>query len=53
MIVLHDDNDISIDGPLSVADSVDQMKRFEACGWSVERVDGHDQDAIFAALERA
>ncbi len=53
MIVLHDDNDISIDGPLSVADSVDQMKRFEACGWSVERVDGHDQDAIYAALERA
>ena len=53
MIVLHDDNDISIDGPLSVADSVDQMKRFEACGWSVERVDGHDQDAIFSALERA
>ncbi len=53
MIVLHDDNDISIDGPLSVADSVDQMKRFEACGWFVQRVDGHDQDAIFAALERA
>ena len=53
MIVLHDDNDISIDGPLSVADSVDQMKRFEACGWFAQRVDGHDQDAIFAALERA
>ncbi len=53
MIVLHDDNDISIDGPLSVADSVDQMKRFEACGWFTQRVDGHDQDAIFAALERA
>ena len=53
MIVLHDDNDISIDGPLSVADSVDQMKRFEACGWFAQRVGGHDQDAIFAALERA
>ena len=53
MIVLHDDNDISIDGPLSVADSVNQMMRFEACGWLAQRVDGHDQDAIFAALERA
>ena len=53
MIVLHDDNDISIDGPLSVADSVDQMKRFEACGWFAQRVDGHDQDAILAAVQRA
>ena len=53
MIVLHDDNDISIDGPLSVADSVDQMKRFEACGWFAQRIDGHDQDAILAAVQRA
>jgi transketolase len=53
MIVLHDDNGISIDGPLSVADSVDQAKRFEACGWSVDKVDGHDQAAILAAIERA
>ena len=53
MIVLHDDNGISIDGPLSVADSVDQAKRFEACGWHTDQVDGHDQDAIFAAVERA
>ncbi|MBM3608516.1 MAG: transketolase [Alphaproteobacteria bacterium] len=53
MIVLFDDNGISIDGPLSIADSVDQFKRFEACGWSAERVDGHDANAILAAVERA
>lgn len=53
MIVLYDDNGISIDGPLSVADSVDQIKRFEACGWAAERIDGHDQAAILAAVERA
>ena len=53
MIVLHDDNGISIDGPLSVADSVDQGKRFEACGWSVDTVDGHDPEAILAAVKRA
>ncbi len=34
LIVLWDDNGISIDGPLSVSDSVDQLKRFDACGWN-------------------
>src|SRR5499426_929435 len=34
LIVLFDDNGISIDGPLSLADSVDQVKRFEAAGWA-------------------
>ncbi len=53
LIVLWDDNGISIDGPLSVADSVDQLKRFESAGWAASRVDGHDQDAIFAAVEAA
>ncbi|MBL8590855.1 MAG: transketolase [Methylobacteriaceae bacterium] len=53
LIVLFDDNGISIDGPISVADSVDQMKRFEATGWSATRVDGHDQAAILAAIEAA
>ena len=53
LIVLFDDNDISIDGPLSIADSVDQVKRFQAAGWRAERVDGHDPDAIGAAIERA
>ena len=53
LIVLFDDNGISIDGPLSLADSVDQVKRFEAAGWRAERVDGHDPAAIADALARA
>jgi transketolase len=50
LIVLFDDNGISIDGPLSLADSVDQVKRFEACGWNATRIDGHDPEAIAAAI---
>nr|WP_276330597.1 transketolase [Microvirga aerophila] len=53
LIVLFDDNGISIDGPLSLSDSVDQVKRFEACGWRAERVDGHDPKALADALSRA
>ena len=53
LIVFHDDNGISIDGPLTLADSVDQPKRFEAAGWRAERIDGHDQEAIAAAIGRA
>src|SRR5256714_1891869 len=53
LTVLFDDNGISIDGPLSLADSVDQVKRFEAAGWAASRVDGHDPDAIHHALEAA
>ena len=50
LIVLFDDNGISIDGPLSLSDSVDQVKRFEAAGWRAVRVDGHDPKAIARAL---
>jgi transketolase len=53
LIVLFDDNGISIDGPLSLSDSVDQVKRFEACGWNACRIDGHDPEAIAAAIARA
>src|SRR5215472_5090795 len=53
LIVLFDDNAISIDGPLSLSDSVDQVKRFEAAGWAATRIDGHDPAAIAAALEKA
>jgi transketolase len=52
LTVLFDDNGISIDGPLSLADSVDQVKRFEAAGWAATRIDGHDPEAIAAALAR-
>jgi transketolase len=53
LIVLYDDNHISIDGPTSLSDSVDQIARFESAGWAACRVDGHDQDAIVAAVEKA
>ena len=53
LIVLFDDNGISIDGPLSLSDSVDQVKRFEAAGWTATRVDGHDPEAIAAAIAKA
>ena len=53
LVVLFDDNGISIDGPLALADSVDQPKRFEAAGWAATRIDGHDPAAIAAALETA
>jgi transketolase len=53
LIVLFDDNGISIDGPLSLSESGDQVKRFEAAGWRAVRVDGHDPQAIARALSRA
>jgi transketolase len=53
LIVLFDDNGISIDGPISIADSVDQVKRFKSAGWAAERIDGHDPQAIAAAIMRA
>ena len=53
MIVLYDDNGISIDGPTSISDSVDQVKRFKSAGGQAELIDGQDQQAIGAAITRA
>src|SRR5580658_568009 len=53
LIVLYDDNGISIDGPTSLSDNVDQVERFESAGWAASRIDGHDPAAIGAALEAA
>jgi len=53
LIVLYDDNGISIDGPTSISDSVDQVKRFKSAGWAAELIDGQDQKAIAAAITRA
>jgi transketolase len=53
LIVLYDDNGISIDGPMALTDSVDQVERFESAGWSAARVDGHDPAAIAGAIEAA
>jgi transketolase len=53
LIVLFDDNEISIDGATSLSCSDDQVARFKAAGWSACRIDGHDPEAIAAAIERA
>lgn len=53
LIVLFDDNGISIDGPIDLAESGDQQKRFEAAGWNVSSIDGHDPEAIIRAIEQA
>jgi transketolase len=53
LIVLWDDNSISIDGKTSLADSTDQLERFAASGWSTRRIDGHDPDAVADALAAA
>lgn len=53
LIVLWDDNDISIDGSISLSDVTDQRKRFQAAGWQVLSCDGHDPEDIDAALTKA
>ncbi len=53
LIVLFDDNGISIDGPVSLTDSTDQQARFAASGWDVSACDGHDPQAIADAIEAA
>jgi transketolase len=53
LIVLYDDNHISIDGPTDLAYSDDVPGRFSAYGWHVQRVDGHDMQAVEEAVEAA
>jgi len=53
LIVLFDDNSISIDGSTALAVSDDQVARFKACGWSACAIDGHDPTAIAAAIKAA
>lgn len=53
LIVFWDDNNISIDGPVTLSDSTDQVARFKASGWNTMRIDGHDAEAISAAIEAA
>ena len=53
LIVLWDDNSITIDGSTAVSTSTDQLKRFEAAGWSATRVDGHNPAEIEAAIAKA
>jgi len=53
LIVLFDDNGISIDGSVDLACSDDQLARFQASGWATTRVDGHDPDAVARAIAAA
>ena len=53
LIVLWDDNGISIDGKVSMSDSTDQLVRFTSANWNVARVDGHNPTEIAAALQAA
>ena len=53
LIFLYDDNHISIDGPTSLSDSVDQIMRFQACGWNAVRIDGHSPVEIEKAIRDA
>ncbi len=53
LIVIWDNNSITIDGPVSLSDSTDQEARFTASGWNTIAIDGHDPDAIAGALEAA
>jgi transketolase len=53
LIVLYDDNGISIDGPTRLAFSEDVLGRFTAYGWHTQRIDGHDSTAVEAALVSA
>jgi len=53
LIVLYDDNGVSIDGPTDLAMSDDVLARFKAYGWDVQGVDGHNPDAVDSAIEHA
>lgn len=53
LIVLWDDNRISIDGPTSLSTSMDQLARFEAAGWETCSINGHDHEMIAAAIMHA
>jgi transketolase len=53
LVVIWDNNNITIDGKVSNADSTDQIARFKAVGWNTIEIDGHDQAAIEKALNDA
>ncbi|WIY52200.1 transketolase [Devosia sp. YIM 151766] len=50
LVLIWDNNNITIDGKVSNADSTDQIARFQAVGWNTIEIDGHDQNAIEKAL---
>ncbi|MDO6799467.1 transketolase [Shimia thalassica] len=53
LVVLWDNNNITIDGSVELSDRTNQVQRFRASGWHVQEIDGHDPEAIDAAIEAA
>ena len=53
LIYLYDDNDVTLDGDKRLSMSEDVKKRFEAAHWHVQRIDGHDRDAVRKAIRKA
>ncbi|WP_373050998.1 transketolase [Thalassovita aquimarina] len=53
LIVFWDNNNITIDGSVDLADRTDQLQRFKASGWHVQEIDGHDPKAIDDAIVAA
>ncbi|WP_454851457.1 transketolase [Rhizobium binxianense] len=53
LILFWDNNSITIDGAVSLADSTDQVARFKAVHWNTIEIDGHDPEQISAAIEAA
>ncbi len=53
LILFWDNNDITIDGKVSLSDCTNQVQRFKASGWHVQEIDGHDPEQIDAAIAKA
>ena len=53
LVVFWDNNNITIDGTVDIADRTDQVMRFKSAGWHVQSIDGHDPEQIDAAIEAA
>ncbi|KAA3613078.1 MAG: transketolase [Calditrichaeota bacterium] len=53
LILLYDDNNISIDGPTELSFSEDVLKRFESYNWHTQRIDGHDLESVNSAIDNA
>jgi transketolase len=53
LVLIYDSNDVTLDAMAEVTQSYDALKRFEAFGWDTVRVDGHDLEALHAAITEA
>jgi len=53
LIVLFDDNSVSIDGPTNLSTSENHLKRFKSCNWNVKRINGHNYTQIYNSIKKA